>query len=641
MNKIFSIVGVLVVLSLLLSSISLSLPITPINATLKAVDASGSFTFDPSSTIAIVGVVENVKGSLSGSYFSYYVQDTGTGYGIDVYNASPGADYAAGDLMYAEGNITQFRGLIELVTTTNSKLGSGYVISPVVASSITVATTFDQTLSSGGEFYEGRVYKLNNVHYVSGTWGSNGNVIISDSSGGTIIMFLAAANQAYSRPQPTGDFSVTGIGTQYDSTSPYDASYEITPRVWSDIDDGTIVVPAPTISNSMYSPGIPTSTDSVLITATVTFDTAATPGTVQVITNTVGSATMYDDGAHGDGAAGDHVFGGYLPPGSDGANVGWYINATDNNYPSGMNDPGAAPGTVYYYPIRNNPTIEPIQTVRNAANATNHIIRGRVIAQPGNITSGTSMYIQDTTGGILVYSSKIRSVVEGDQVTVMGALATYFGEKEFSVTPTTVGNAINKDLVITVPAPVAKDITTATLNTDSTIQGTLVKFTNTGYASGWSWDSVVSSGQTKIDDGSGAAVMYIYGATGITDPGSSIFDVVGVAVQYNTTPELKPRHQSDFTAGVAVSPPNDMTLNPGDTVQFTASGGTGPYTWTCSNYAVGTVNSTGLFTAGPGLGTCHVTAHDSGALTGDSGTISVIATSAPIYIEPQSMIKVR
>ncbi|MFB3897488.1 MAG: choice-of-anchor X domain-containing protein [bacterium] len=648
MNKILSVIGIIVVLSIILCTYS-SAAIVPIDATLKAVDASGNQTFTDS--VEIVGVVTNIKGSLGASYFSYYIQDTATGWGIDVYHSGTGSDpaYSEGDLMDVQGTVTGYNGCCELAPSeTTVKLGSGYGYSTTVVASISLMTTFDQTLASGGEYYEGRVVKLYGVHTVSGTWGSNGTVYITDSSGAQMSLFLPAAFQVFSRPAPTGNFSVVGIASQRDTSSPYTVGYQIIPRIWSDIDDGTVVYPAPVISNSMYSPGIPTSTDSVFITATISFDSTATPGEVWVYTNAVGNAQMFDNGTNGDVISGDSVYSAYLPPGSNGANVGWYINAKDNNYLSGINDPSAAPGTVYYYPIRNNPTIEPIQTVRNATNGTNHIVRGRVIAAPGNIASTGNMYIQDTSGGIKIYGSKMRSLAEGDQVTVMGTLASYSGEKELDVTPTATENAVNKDTAITVTTPTAKNITTATLNTDSTIQATLVKLTNVGYATGWSWDSVISNSQTKVDDGSGATIMYIYGATGITDPGSTRFDVVGVAAAFgsNTAPtrELKPRHQSDFTANVVVAPPNDMNVNPGETVQFTASGGTEPYTWsviTVSGTNVGSISTTGLFTAGPGLGTCTVRATDSGLKTGDSGTISVVATSAPIYIEPQSVIKVR
>jgi len=60
------------------------------------------------------------------------------------------------------------------------------------------------------------------------------------------------------------------------------------------------------------------------------------------------SATMYDDGAHGDGAAGDHVYGAQIPVQAAGTTVNYYVTATDN---AGLTskDPAAAPTVTYSY----------------------------------------------------------------------------------------------------------------------------------------------------------------------------------------------------------------------------------------------------------------------------------------------------
>ena len=40
----------------------------------------------------------------------------------------------------------------------------------------------------------------------------------------------------FNLPAPTGTFSVTGIGGQFDSSSPYDGGYQLLPRYMEDID---------------------------------------------------------------------------------------------------------------------------------------------------------------------------------------------------------------------------------------------------------------------------------------------------------------------------------------------------------------------------------------------------------------------
>lgn len=71
--------------------------------------------------------------------------------------------------------------------------------------------------------------------------------------------------------------------------------------------------------------------------------------------------------------------------------------------------------------------------------------------------------------------------------------------------------------------------------------------------------------------------------------------------------------------------PNTATVRTLGAIQFTASGGATPYTWSLSNPAVGSINaSTGLFRAGRNAGTTTVRATDADGHVGQSGTIRVI-----------------
>ena len=90
---------------------------------------------------------------------------------------------------------------------------------------------------------------------------------------------------------------------------------------------------APLITNLKQTPVIPRSTDPVTITAKVT-DEQTTGLTVQAYYRADGApsftaATMFDDGAHGDGGAGDGVFGASLPAQPNGTVVEFYVKATD------------------------------------------------------------------------------------------------------------------------------------------------------------------------------------------------------------------------------------------------------------------------------------------------------------------------
>jgi hypothetical protein len=74
---------------------------------------------------------------------------------------------------------------------------------------------------------------------------------------------------------------------------------------------------------------------------TVTVTTGGTTST---------AVTMYDDGAHGDGAAGDHVYGGQIPAMAAGTTVGYYVTATDDLGAATV-DPATAPAITYSYTV--------------------------------------------------------------------------------------------------------------------------------------------------------------------------------------------------------------------------------------------------------------------------------------------------
>jgi len=73
--------------------------------------------------------------------------------------------------------------------------------------------------------------------------------------------------------------------------------------------------------------------------------------------------------------------------------------------------------------------------------------------------------------------------------------------------------------------------------------------------------------------------------------------------------------------------PDSATVATGSSLQFTAGGGTPPYTWSLSNPAAGTIDPvTGLFTAGDEPATTTVLATDADGNQGESGNINVVRT---------------
>lgn len=121
--------------------------------------------------------------------------------------------------------------------------------------------------------------------------------------------------------------------------------------------------PAPLIDSPMHTPSIPTAGTTVQITATVIDDSIVPPNVTlnyrqdAVSPPAYSSTPMFDDGAHGDGAAGDNVYGATLPGLADGEQYQFYLTADDGSsvatYP--VNHPTANPSCVAGCLIDENP----------------------------------------------------------------------------------------------------------------------------------------------------------------------------------------------------------------------------------------------------------------------------------------------
>jgi hypothetical protein len=240
MKKILALFSLVLLTAVFASAIS----ITPIDATLKAVDANG-LAINTTSAYTIIGVNVtpfNMDGTATTRRFQRYIVDTATGWGMMIDKASANGanpNYNFGDLMQVTGSITFYNGLIEFTPTdTTINLGSGYAVSTALLSSIAVCTSFDATLATGGEYYESRLVRLNNVWKSSGTWpaaGSDANIVITDNSGATITMRIDKDTDVDGSAEPSGHFNVVGVVTQYDANSPYDSGYQIIPTKVEDV----------------------------------------------------------------------------------------------------------------------------------------------------------------------------------------------------------------------------------------------------------------------------------------------------------------------------------------------------------------------------------------------------------------------
>lgn len=124
---------------------------------------------------------------------------------------------------------------------------------------------------------------------------------------------------------PAGDTLVAGTNNVY-FTAPTPGAANL----------GGTAVPGPVIQSVQHSPNVPLDYQDLLVTARVTPSlrpVASVTMRYRVMFNSEVTLTMFDDGAHGDGAAGDSVYGATIPASAstNGQMIRYLIAATDVN----------------------------------------------------------------------------------------------------------------------------------------------------------------------------------------------------------------------------------------------------------------------------------------------------------------------
>lgn len=192
--------------------------------TITGVDASG--VADSLGTMKwIKGIVTSIDFDGNGGY-SFYVTD-GTD-GINIYNFADQSGYTTpmmGDSLFLHGAVDQFNGLTELFVDSIYLANSGNTL-PAPA----VVTALDESTES-------ELIQLVGFTLADATqWPASGSANVDITNGtDTLTMRIDSDTDIDGSTAPAGTFDVTGIGSQYDSSSPYDEGYQIFPRQLTDI----------------------------------------------------------------------------------------------------------------------------------------------------------------------------------------------------------------------------------------------------------------------------------------------------------------------------------------------------------------------------------------------------------------------
>lgn len=146
----------------------------------------------------------------------------GSGEGMYIFATNDVSGYTtpmAGDSIQVKGIIDQFNGLLQVRAHAITLLESG------------VATNTPIVVTALGEQTENQYITLENVTLVTpiATFPTtNTNLDVTDGTTTFQIRILTSTNLG-GTPAPQGPFNVTGIGSQFDSSTPYTSGYQLLP----------------------------------------------------------------------------------------------------------------------------------------------------------------------------------------------------------------------------------------------------------------------------------------------------------------------------------------------------------------------------------------------------------------------------
>ncbi len=240
----------------------------------------------------------------------------------------------------------------------------------------------------------------------------------------------------------------------------------------------------------------------------------------------------------------------------------------------------------------------------NAANALAGLVRVDVTPANATIAAGTTQQYS-ATGGTAPYTWSVSdtTLASIDSTGLLTALAA----GQVTVTASD-ANGVSGSADLTITTVVASP-DSASLQIGDTLQ-----FSARRGTAPYSWSRSAPT-IASIDSSTGLLTAVAPGTVQVT-----VTDANGF---------------SDSTGNITVSDiaisPNTALLAAGDTQQFTASGGTAPYSWSSGNLAVATIDSNGLLTA-VAAGTTQVMVTDANGISVTSGDITV----RDIVVDPQT-----
>lgn len=151
--------------------------------------------------------------------YSFAIID-GVGDGINVFNFNDVDNYVVteGDSIGVKGYIDQFNGLTQIFAEEITVFNQGNAtVTPLIVTELNETT-------------ESQLVTLEGLTLVDGetNWPNNGNINVTNGSD-IFTVRVVAASPLSGEPTPSGAFDITGLGGQFDNSSPYDGGYQLFP----------------------------------------------------------------------------------------------------------------------------------------------------------------------------------------------------------------------------------------------------------------------------------------------------------------------------------------------------------------------------------------------------------------------------
>lgn len=199
-----------------LSGETLEYTLTTIGA-VTAIDANGVGT-SVGDFVELRGIVHCIDFRGGNGYNVTVIDGAGDGIQLFNFNQVSGYESAEGDSLQIFGTIGQFNGLLQIIAENIVVVSQGNAtVTPNIVTSLDEAT-------------ESQLVTLENLTFVTpaANWPANGNVDVTD---GTTVFTVRVVNASplSGAVAPVGPFNITGVGGQFDNSSPFDAGYQIFP----------------------------------------------------------------------------------------------------------------------------------------------------------------------------------------------------------------------------------------------------------------------------------------------------------------------------------------------------------------------------------------------------------------------------